>query len=75
MLKSAEEVRKIINDKEYSIDIAVVEEAIEQMIREKDTYTYSEIKNPKLIEELKALGYTVEPEIDSTYPSMYKISI
>ena len=34
MLKSAEEVRKIIDDKENSIDMAAVEEAIEELIKD-----------------------------------------
>ena len=75
MLKSAEEVRKIIDDKEYSIEKSVLEEGIEKMIRKCETHTYCEIKSPKLIKELKTLGYTVEHTGDYIYPDMYKISI
>ena len=75
MLKNAAEVRKIINEKEYALNSVTVKKAIDQMIRHCKTCTYCEIESLKLIEELKALGYTVEPEKDPTYPNVWKISI
>lgn len=75
MFKSAEEIRKIIDEKEYALDSVTVKKAIDQMITQCKTCIYCEIRSLKLIEELKALGYTVEPQKDHTYPNMWKISI
>lgn len=76
MLKSAAEVKKIIDEKrEYILNCVEVEDSINWMIRECETWTYSVIRSPKLLEELKALGYSIEKVEDSINPNMYKISI
>lgn len=75
MLKSAEEIRKMIDEREYAVNSIAVEDSIYWMVKNRGTYTFAVIKSHRLIDELKNLGYTVEPRKDSSNPNMWKISI
>ena len=56
MLKSAEEIRKMIDEREYAVNSIAVEDSIYWMVKNRGTYTFAVIKSHRLIDELKNLG-------------------
>ena len=70
---SAEEVRVIIEQDKYRKSCSNVEKVIAEMIEDHNTHSYVIISSPRLLEELKALGYELELKDDPK--NTYKISI
>ena len=76
---SAEEVRVMIEQDKYRKSCSNVEKVIAEMIEDHNTHSYVIISSPRLLEELKALGYELElkddPKNTGTFPLVQRWNI
>lgn len=61
MIKPAKELRKDLEDYQYENDIKLIEESLNNMIDKLKSSTTIVIKSQRAINEIKALGYDVQP--------------
>lgn len=77
MLKTAEEIRKEVENSAYEYDLKKVEQRLEEMVSLRDTSCLVAIESERLLKELAEAGYDVQLKkecINETF-NVYQISI